>query len=115
MVGSNESCEDEGYTSEELINPVKSLSARMEELEVDFACCSNEENAEDISFLEVDVLGSPAYDEEVMSDTDQEQTNFDGYPSEDDEEQIFSIVLFYDDYESDPWESHEGEKEDPNA
>jgi hypothetical protein len=69
-----------------LINPVKSLSARIEELEADFACLSYEENVEDIPFLEADILGNPACDKEVMSDTDQEQTNFDGYPSEDDEE-----------------------------
>jgi hypothetical protein len=100
ITDSYESCEDEGYTSEELINPVKSLSARIEELEADFACRSYEENAEDIPVLEADVLGSPAYDEEVMSDTDQEQTTFDGYPSEDDEEQSFSMVPIYDDYES---------------
>jgi hypothetical protein len=55
-------------------------------LEADFSCFSYEENAEDILVLETNVLGSPAYDEEVMSDTDQEQTTFDGYPNEDDEE-----------------------------
>jgi hypothetical protein len=71
---------------EELINLVKSLSARIEELEADFACHSYEENAEDIPVLEVDVIGSPSYDEEVMSIIGQEKTTFDGYPSEDDEE-----------------------------
>jgi hypothetical protein len=115
ITNSYERCEDEGYTSEEFINPVKSLSARIEELEADFACHSYEENAEDIPVLEEDVLGSPTCDEEVMSYNDQEQTTFYGYPSEDDEEQSFSIVLFYDDYESDPWESHEGEKEELNG
>jgi hypothetical protein len=51
----------------------------------------------------------------VLSDTDQEQTTFDEYPSEDDEEKSFSMVLIYDDYELDPWESHEGEKEELNG
>jgi hypothetical protein len=51
MVHSCESCEDEGYTQEELMELIKSLSARIEELEVDFACCSYEENAEDILVL----------------------------------------------------------------
>jgi hypothetical protein len=43
-----------------------------------------------------------------MSDTDQEQTTFDGYPNEDDEEQRFSMVHVYSDCETDPGESHEG-------
>jgi hypothetical protein len=64
--------------------------------------------------LEIDVLGSPAYDEEVMSDTDQEQTTFNEYPSEDDEEQSSSMVPIYSDCETDPGESHEGEKEEPH-
>jgi hypothetical protein len=38
----------------------------------------------------------------VVSDSEQEQTTFDGYPSEDDKEQSFSMVPVYDDYESDP-------------
>jgi hypothetical protein len=67
-----ERCEDEGHPPEELMELVKSLSARMEKLEADRACCSYEE-AEDIPVLETDVLGSPTYDEEVISDTDQEE------------------------------------------
>jgi hypothetical protein len=90
----DESCEDEGYTSEELIKLVKSLSTRIEELEEVFARCSYEEDVEDIPVLETDVLGIPAYDEEVISNTDQEQTTFDGYTSDDDEEQRFYMVLF---------------------
>jgi hypothetical protein len=43
-------------------------------LKVDFSCHSYKENIEDILVLEIDVLGIPAYDEEVMSDTDQQQT-----------------------------------------
>jgi hypothetical protein len=42
---------------------VKYFSARLEGLEVDFACCSYEKNAEDILVVEIDVLGSLAYDE----------------------------------------------------
>jgi hypothetical protein len=48
-----------------------------------------------------------------MSDTEQEQITFDGYPSEDDEKQSSSMVLDYSDCETDPGESHEGEKEEP--
>jgi hypothetical protein len=44
--------------------------------------------------LETYVFGSPAYDEEVVSNTDQKQPIFDEYPSEDDEEQIFSWLLW---------------------
>jgi hypothetical protein len=58
ITDSYESCEDEEYTSEELINPVKSLSAIIEELEADFACHSCEENAEDISVLEAEFLAA---------------------------------------------------------
>jgi hypothetical protein len=93
------------------------------ELKADFVCCSYEENAEDISVLETNVFGSPDYDEEVVSNTDQKQPIFDEYPSEDDKEQSFfmasleprSMVPVYDDYESDPWEGHEGEKEELNV
>jgi hypothetical protein len=119
---SNEICENEryeygshdneGYTSEELMELVKYLSARMEGLEEDFARHSYEEYAEDTSILETEVLGSPAYDEGVMSDTDQEQTNFDEYPSEDDEKQSDSMVPDFSDFETDLEESHEGEKEE---
>jgi len=93
---------------------VKYFSARIEGLEANFSCCSYEENAEDILVLEIDVLGSPTYDEEVMSNTDQEQTDFDGYPNKDDEEKRFSMVLVYSDCETNPGESHEGEKEEPH-
>ena len=34
--------------------------------------------------------------------------------SEDNEEKSFSLVSIYDDYELDPWESHEGEMEELN-
>jgi hypothetical protein len=81
IVCSCERCEDEGHPPEELMELIQSLSARIEELKEDFSRRSYEENAEDILVLETDVLGSPAYDEEVMSDTDQEQMNFDGYPT----------------------------------
>jgi hypothetical protein len=77
-----------------------------------FSCFSYEENEEDNSVLETYVLGSPTYYEEVMSDTDQEQKYFDGYPNEDDEEQIFSMVHVCSDCETDPGERHEGEKEE---
>jgi hypothetical protein len=102
IVRSCESCENERYTSEELMELVKYFSARIEGLEADFACRSYEENVEDIPVLEMDVLGSPAYDEEVMSDTDQE------------EEQSFSMIPVYSDCETDPGESQEGEKEEPH-
>ena len=49
-----------------------------------------------------------------MLDIDQEQTAFDGYPSEDEEEQIFSMVHVYSDCEIDLGESHEEEKEEPH-
>jgi hypothetical protein len=77
--------------------------------------CSYEGDAEDILVLETDVFGSPAYDEEVISNTDQEQTTFDEYPNEDDEEKSFPMVPVYDDYDSDPWESHEEEEEEPEG
>jgi hypothetical protein len=47
-----------------------------------------------------------------MSDTNQEQTNFDGYPNEDDKKQSSSMVPDYSDRETDPREIHEGEKEE---
>jgi len=79
-------------------------------LKANHACCSYED-AEDIPVLETDVLGNPTYDEEVISNTGQEQTTCDEYPNEDDEEQSSPMVLVYYDCEYDPWESHEGEKE----
>jgi hypothetical protein len=51
----------------------------------------------------------------VILDTSQEQTTCDEYPSKDDEEKSSPMVLVYYDCEFDPWESHEGEKEEPNA
>jgi hypothetical protein len=71
-------------------------------------------DAEDILVLETDILGSPTYDKEVISNTDREQTTCDGYPNEDDEESSSTMVPVYYDCESDPWEIHEGEKEEPN-
>jgi hypothetical protein len=93
---------------------IQSLSTRIEELKEYFSHRSYEENTEDILVLEIVDLGSPAYDEEVMSDTHQEQTIVDGYPSEEDEEHSFSMVPIFGDYESNPGESHEGEKEEPH-
>jgi hypothetical protein len=94
---------------------VKSLSAEIERLKADFSCFSYEGNTEDISIHETYVFGSPAYDEELISSTDQEQPTSNEYPSEDDEEQSSSMVPVYDDYEFDPWESHEGEMEELNV
>ena len=71
IVNSFESCEDEGHPLEELMELIQSLSASIEELKVDFAHCSYDENTEDILVLETYVLGNLAYDEEVMLDTDQ--------------------------------------------
>jgi hypothetical protein len=92
-------------------------------LKEDFVCFYYEENAEDISILETYVFSSPSYDEEVVSNTDQEEPIFDEYPSEDDEEKSFfiasleprSMVPVYDSYEFDPWEIHGGEKEEINV
>jgi hypothetical protein len=94
---------------------VTTFSAKIEKLEADRACCSYEGDAEDILVLEMDVFGSPSYDEEVISNTDQEKPSFDEYPNEDDEERSFSKVYVYDDCESDPWESHVGEMEELNV
>ena len=80
-----------------------------------FSYRSYEENVVDVLVLEKVVFGSPAYDGEVISSTDQEQPTFDEYPSKYDEEHRFSMVHVYDDYEYDPWESHEGEKEELNV
>jgi hypothetical protein len=92
-------------------------------LKEDFVFFSYEENAKDIFFLEAYIFGSPAYDEEVVSYIDQEQPIFYEYPSEDEEEKSFfmysmesrSVVPVYDIYESNPWEIHEGEKEELNV
>jgi hypothetical protein len=40
----------------------------------------------DISVLEMDVFGIPAYDEEVILNTEQEKPTFDEYPDEEEEE-----------------------------
>lgn len=77
--------------------------------------CSCEENAEDIFVPETDVLGSLAYEGEVVTWTDRKQPIFDEYPSKDDEEQSFSMVPVYDDCDYDPWECHEEEKEELKA
>jgi hypothetical protein len=88
-----------------------------------FVHFSYEGNAEDIFFIKTNVFSSLAYDKEVVSNIDQEQPIFYEYPSEDDEEQSFfmaslepcSMVPVYDNYGFDPWESHEGEKEELNV
>jgi hypothetical protein len=108
IVCSCEICENEGYTLDQLTKLVKSLSARIEELEAYFSCFSYEENAEDVPVLETNVFGSPAYDGEVISNTDHEQPTFDENPSIDDEEKRFYMVLIYDYYDYNPCESHEG-------
>jgi hypothetical protein len=92
-------------------------------LKADFVCFSYEENAEDIYVLETNFFIILAYDEEFVSNVDQEQPIFDEYPSEDDEEKSFfiasleprSMVLVYDNYESNPWESHGGKNEELNV
>jgi hypothetical protein len=96
---------------------------RFLELKADLFCCSYEENVDDIYVLETNCFGSPNYDEEVVSNTDQKQPIFDEYLSEEDKEQSLfmvslephRIVPVYDDYESDPWEGHAGEKEELNV
>jgi hypothetical protein len=72
-------------------------------LKADFSRRSYEENTEDITVLEIDVLGIHYYDAKVMSDTDQEQMIVDEYPNEDDEEQSSPMVTIYYDSESDSW------------
>jgi hypothetical protein len=124
MTVSNESCEDEiyedgsreneGYTSEELMELVKSLSARMEGLEEDFSRRSYEEDAEDIPVLETEVFGSPAYDEEVMSIPTKNKQLLMDIPARTMKSKSSSMVPDYSDCETDPGESHEGEKEEPH-
>jgi hypothetical protein len=78
-------------------------------LKANFICFCYEGNVEDIYVLETNVFSIPAYDEEVVSNTDQEQPIFNEYPIEDDEEKRFfiasleprSIVLAYDNNEFD--------------
>jgi hypothetical protein len=94
IVHSCESCEDEGHPSEELMELIQSLSARMEKLEADRACCSYEGDVEDILVLETNVFGNPAYDEEVISNTDQEKPNFDEYLNEEEEEPEGKFISF---------------------
>ena len=65
IVRSCERCENEGNTSEELMELVNSFSATIEGLEADFTCYSYEENAKDIPFLEIDVIGNPSHYGEV--------------------------------------------------
>jgi hypothetical protein len=65
---------------------------RFSELKEKFVCFSYEENEEDSFVLETNIFRNPAYDEEVVSNADQEQLMFDEYPSEDDEENIFFIA-----------------------
>jgi hypothetical protein len=50
-----------------------------------------------------------------MSNTNQEKIIFDEYPIEDDKEKSSPMVPIYYDCESDPYESHEGEEEEPNV
>jgi hypothetical protein len=52
------------------------------------------ENVEDSHVLEEDVLGSPAYDEEVVSNDDLKQPFFDEYPNEDEKSRVFSWLLW---------------------
>jgi hypothetical protein len=67
---------------------------RFSQLKAYFVCFSYGEIAEDIPILEIDVFRSPVYDEEVISNTNQEQPIFDEYPGEDDEEQRFVHGFF---------------------
>jgi hypothetical protein len=59
---------------------------RFSGLKAEVVCFSCEENAEDISVPETNVLGNLSYEGEVVTDTDRKQPIFDEYPSEDDEE-----------------------------
>jgi hypothetical protein len=115
------------YVYDELVKKTREDSSlffpRFSELKGDFIFFSYKENVEDISVLEKYFLGSHAYDEDVISNTDQEKPIFDEYTSEDDEEQSFfmdsleprSMVPLYDNYEYDPWQGHVEEKEELNV
>jgi hypothetical protein len=70
-----------------------------------------EEDAGDIPVLEVDGFGIPAHGEVVMLSIDPEQPTFNEYPNKEDDEQRFSMVPVYCDYEFDSGERHEGEEE----
>jgi hypothetical protein len=61
---SDGSCEDEGFEDEgdalgELVEQVKALSAELEKLKAERACCSFEGDAERFPVLGADVLGPP--------------------------------------------------------
>jgi hypothetical protein len=69
-----------------------------------------------ITILEVDHRneGQPLFDEYSSDDEKQAYSTFDHYEDTHghDNKQIFPMAPIYDDYESDPWESH-GEEEEP--
>jgi hypothetical protein len=46
--------------------------------------------------IETDVFGSPAYNEEVISNIDQEQQTFDEYPNEEEEETEGQFISYPD-------------------
>jgi hypothetical protein len=80
VVVSDKSYEDEGYEKEEdalgeLMEQVKELSTKIEKLEVESACFSFEGDAQDISVLQIDVLGIPTYDEEFLPDMVDDSAN----------------------------------------
>jgi len=106
---------NEGYALGELVKLVGELSIEIEKLGEDCVCWSYEGYAEDILVFEMDDFGIPSHDEVVMSGTNPKQPNFNEYPNKYDEEQILSMVHVYYDCEFDPWESHEGEKEELNV
>jgi hypothetical protein len=70
-----------------------------------------------ITILEVDHRneGKPFFDEYSSDDEQQAYPTFDHYEDTDrhDNKQSFPMVPIYDDYESDPWESHGEEEEEP--
>ena len=51
----------------DLMELVKSLSADIEKVKAEHDCCLFEEDEEDFSSLEVDVLGSPTTDDDEYS------------------------------------------------
>jgi hypothetical protein len=61
----DEGCEEEEDALAELMELVGSLSARIEKLKADRACCSFEGSVEDFPVLEADVLDSPTDDDGV--------------------------------------------------
>jgi hypothetical protein len=70
-----------------------------------------------ITILEVDHRneGQPLFDEYSSDDEQQAYPTFDHYEDSDqlDNKQSFPMVPIYDDYGSDPWESHGEEEEEP--